>query len=492
MEGLTLKQTEQARLATMNRVLEKKLSLKEAASVLGLSERHAWRMLSAYRKDGAQAFAHGNRGIRPTNAIPEKVRVRVIELARTTYSGFNHTHFAEILAEREGVILSRSTTRNILTNAGLQSPHRRRPPRPRYRRYRASNEGMFLQMDGSHHDWLEGRGSWMTLLLAVDDATGTVPHAIFREQEDTGGYFKLMEGIIQRYGVPTAIYTDRCSVFKHVRPGFRTQAGWELGDQTQFGRAMKDLGISMIIARSPQAKGRVEKMAGTFQDRLVSELRLVSVSSLSEANHFLESFLPRFNMRFGVMPRQLESAYRPLSPRIDLRTVLCCKYSRKVARDNTIKYRMSTFQLFPASPHHSYAGSRVEMRVYPDGNLEVVSKNRVIKTRETPPRPGYFPTSRLISLEPDLVPQWLEKILHQKQGPVQTPLPLDSTLNREPSELKRARWTAVIEARSQGLSLRAIAKLLGMSRKTVRKYKASISPPVYGSGSKVKIPVITC
>ncbi len=320
----------------MNLVLERKLTLKEATGALGLSERHAWRMLSAYRKEGAQAFAHGNRGTRPTNAVPESVRVRVIKLAHTTYSGLNHTHFAEILAEREGLALSRSTTRNILTKAGVPSPRRRRPPKPRYRWARASHEGMFLQMDGSYHDWLEGRGPWMTLLLAVDDATGTVPHAIFREQEDTGGYYKLMEGIIHRYGVPTAIYTDRHSVFKIVQPSFKSQTSWEFGDRTQFGRAMKELGVSMLIARSPQAKGRVEKMAGTFQDRLLSEMRLAGVSSLSEANIFLDDFLLRFNRRFGVMPRQLEPVYRPLSPTIDLKPVLCCKYSRKVARDNTI------------------------------------------------------------------------------------------------------------------------------------------------------------
>jgi predicted DNA-binding protein (UPF0251 family) len=167
MEGLTLKQTEQARLSTMNLVLEKKLTLKEAAGAVGMSERHAWRVLSAYRKNGAQAFVHGNRGIRPKNATPESVRLRVIDLARTTYSGLNHTHLSEILGEREGLRLSRSTTRNILTNSGLESPHRRRPPKPRYRRARSSYEGMFIQMDGSLHDWLERRGPWMTLLLAA-------------------------------------------------------------------------------------------------------------------------------------------------------------------------------------------------------------------------------------------------------------------------------------------------------------------------------------
>jgi hypothetical protein len=161
---------------------------------------------------------------------------------------------------------------------------------------------MRVQIDGSHHDWLEGRGPWLTLLLAVDDATGTVPHALFREQEDTHGYFLLIDGLIRRRGIPAAIYTDRHSVFKPTRPVFHARDCTGNRRQTQFARAMKELGISMILARSPQGKGRVEKMAGTFQDRLVSELRLAAVSNIHEADGFLEDFLPRFNMRFGVSP----------------------------------------------------------------------------------------------------------------------------------------------------------------------------------------------
>ena len=163
MKGLTLNQKEQARLETLNRVLEGQLRVNEAAVVLGVSERHAWRILAAYRREGAAAVAHGNRGRRPANATAEDVRRQVIELARTRYVGVNHTHLTELLAEREGLILGRSTVRNILMRAGMESPRRRRPPRHRVRRKRLPQEGMLVQIDDSDHDWLEDRGPRMTL-----------------------------------------------------------------------------------------------------------------------------------------------------------------------------------------------------------------------------------------------------------------------------------------------------------------------------------------
>jgi len=190
----------------------------EAAYILGLSERHAWRILAAYRKLGAAALSHGNRGRRPNNATSPMMQAKVIALARERYQGVNHTHLTELLAEREGVELSRSTVRRLMVDAGLPSPRHRRPPRHRCRRVRMPQEGMLVQVDGSHHHWLEDRGPWFTLLLAVDDATGTVPYALFREQEDTEGYFRLMTGIVQRWGIPLALYSDSNAVFRQPCP----------------------------------------------------------------------------------------------------------------------------------------------------------------------------------------------------------------------------------------------------------------------------------
>jgi transposase len=491
MGELTLTQQEQARLKAMNLVLEGRIGVGEAARVMELSERQAWRILKAYREEGAVAFAHGNGGRRPVNTTPVDLKEKVINLARGRYAGLNHTHLSELLAEWEGMTLSRSTVRSILTDAGLTSHRHRRAPRYRYRRIRTPHEGMLIQMDGSHHDWLEGRGTCFTLLLAVDDATGTVPYALFREQEDTYGYFLLIEGIIRRRGIPMAIYTDRHSVFKPTRPTFNTADRTGGKRQTQFARAMKELGISMILARSPQGKGRVEKMAGTFQDRLVSELRLAGVSTMQEANRALKDFLPRFNTRFGVPPSQIESAYRPANPELNLAAVLCCRHVRKVARDNTVRYGWRTLQLLPGTNRRSYAGTRIQLREYHDGRLEVACDGTLISTREAPPKPRYFNSDRW-GLDPDHgnLPQWLENIMRQKSDPNQH-LPPGSTLARHPTIHQQTRWDAIQEARGRGLSLRAMAKQLGMSRKTVRKYKAAVAPPTYPTRRTERVPIVS-
>ncbi len=185
-------------------------------------------------------------------------------MALERYDRVNHTHLSELLAEREGLMLSRPTVRRILVRAGLSSPRHRRPPQHRSRRQRMPQEGMLLQLDGSHHLWLEDRGSWLTLLLAVDAATGTAPHALFQEQEDTRGYLSLLQGIIERRGVPLAVYTDGHAVFQPRRNPLDLSPVSQKGSSTQWGRALRELGITQILAHSPEAKGRVERANGTF------------------------------------------------------------------------------------------------------------------------------------------------------------------------------------------------------------------------------------
>ena len=218
MRGLTLSAKEQNRLQVLNGVMSGQWCMREAAQVLGVSERHGWRLLAAYRKDGAAALAHKNRGRIPLNATPVETQQQVVYLAQERYKGLNHTHLTELLAEREGVMLSRPTVRRILVRAGVNSPRQRRPPQHRCRRQRMPQEGMMLQLDGSYHDWLEERGPWLTLLLAIDDATGTAPYALFREREDTRGYLSLLQGIIEGKGIPLSVYTDGHAVFQSRNP----------------------------------------------------------------------------------------------------------------------------------------------------------------------------------------------------------------------------------------------------------------------------------
>ena len=286
MKDVTLNQIEQTRLLVLNSVLEHQLPVAQAAEILGVSERHAWRLLAAYRREGAAALAHGNRGRKPRNAVSDSEANAVIQLASTTYADANHTHLTELLRDRDGIDLSRPTVRRILTRAGIPSPRHRRPPKHRVRRQRMPQPGMLVQIDGSFHRWLGDDGPQFTLLLAVDDATSAVVNAVFSPEEDTRSYFTLIQGLIERWERPIALYGDRHGVFKfsgkprHIQPPV---------EATHFSRAMEELGIQQIFARSPQAKGRVERAAGTFQDRLVTELRLAGAKTIDQANAVLRA-----------------------------------------------------------------------------------------------------------------------------------------------------------------------------------------------------------
>ena len=482
-------QKEQAKLQVLNSLLAEHMTLDQAATLMGVSARHTRRILAAYRKEGAAALAHGNRGLRSTNATPEPLRSEVLRLAQTRYSETNHTHLSELLREREGIEIGRTTLRRILTSAGLKSPCHRRPPRYRVRRQRMPREGMLIQMDGSHHRWLGDHGAPFALLLAVDDATGIVVNALFCEQENTRDYFLLMRGLVQRYGIPIALYTDRHSVFKNV-PGSGL-----VGAPTQFGRAMDELGIQMVFALSPQAKARVERTAGTFQDRLVTELRLAGATTIEEANVVLKDFLVRFNAHFGVLARHPQVAYRPLEPDVCLDTALCFRHSLRVARDNTVKYRWRTLQLLPGTERRGYAGAVVEVLEGLAGQLSVRYQGEIIPSQEAPPRPGILRSFNVSSSHgppPNgglngLGRRWeaalaaldaeMDAGVADDNGAVRARKP-SAIQRRKPTPLQTARWNAVQKAKRRGLSIRRVAREVGIHRDTAKKYMEAVSPPI--------------
>ena len=399
----------------------------------------------------------------------------MVHLAGTRYARANHTHLSELLSEREGIDIGRTTLRRILVNAGLSSPRQRRPPKHRVRRQRMPREGMLIQMDCSHHPWLGNQVPPFTLLIAVDDATGTVVDALFCQQEDAHNYFLLMQALMERCGRPVALYTDRHGVFRHT-PGSGLP-----GMPTQFSRAMEELGIQMIFVLSPQGKGRVERAAGTFQDRLVTELRLAGASNIGEANRVLKQFLPRFNRRFGVPPQHHEPAYRPLDPELCLEQVLCFKHRRKVARDNTVRFQLHTLQLLPGPEHPSYAGAAVEVLESLDGRLSVRHEGRIIPAQEAPPSPvflrnGHGPTDAVpvpSSGANGLGERWtstLEPLRSRAEDERDQEAITDSAGTagkpkavspRKPTFLQRERWKAIQKARRKGMSLRAIERDLG-------------------------------
>ena len=420
---------EQRRLVVLNQVETGKMIGGEVAELLNLSLRHVRRILAAYRKEGAVALAHGNRGRRPHNALEIGLKEQVLELAQSTYAGCNTQHFSELLAEREGIALSRSSVRRILLKAGIKSPRKRRPPKHRSRRERYPQEGMLLQTDGSNHDWLEGRGPYLTLVGAIDDATGEVPYGLFREQEDTQGYSLLLRQIVASRGIPMALYRDRHGIFERSKREPESLAEQLEGKRkpTQFGRIVEELGITSIPARSPQAKGRIERLWGTFQDRLVSELRLAGAKTLEEANQVLWDFLPRYNQRFAVPAREPGSAYRNPPEGFIPDKVFCFKYYRTVGSDNVVRFGEHRLQIMPTNGRLSYARARVEVHEKLDGSLAVYYQEDCLATKPAPPeapvlraRNGARVTPGITDLGKPAAPAIIAKKTLQPKSPCHT------------------------------------------------------------------------
>ena len=364
---------EEQRANVLNGVLDRRWTGKQGAELLKVSERHLWRMLAAYRGEGIVALVHGNRGKKPVHATPEEQKDEVVRLASGPYDGANYAHLADLLAERDGLRLSRWTVRRILKAAGLRGAQRRRRGKHRSRRERYPQEGMLFQVDGSRHQWLGAEGPWWTLVGGIDDATGTVPYAVFREQEDAQGYLLLIDGVAKVKGLPLALYSDRHSIFVHSSREPDTLEEQLAGRRasTQVGRALEELGIQWIAASSPQAKGRMERLWQTFQDRLVIELRLAGVKTIDEANRFLLTFLSKFNTLFAVPAQQKSSAYRPVPDGTDLAGILCMKYARVVGSDNTISFAGKAIQIQPTPQRASYARTHVEVQERLDGSTVI-------------------------------------------------------------------------------------------------------------------------
>ena len=348
-------------------------------------------------------------------------------------------------------------------------------------------------MDGSYHRWLGEDGPQFTILFAVDDATGHVAGALFCDHENTSSYFLLMQGLIRRRGIPLARYTDRHAVFKH-RSEYQPA-----GTTTQFGRAMEELGRQLIFARSPQAKGRVERTAGTFQDRLITELRLAGATTVAQAKAVLRQFLPRFNRRFGVPAQCPESAFRPVEPGLRLGQVLCFKHRRRVARDNTVKYYRHTLQLLPTQQRRSYAGAVVVVLEGLDGRLSLQHEGRIIASQEAPPSPASLrsrnstsPAATIPTHDPELASKPLVTTLdlpgaNPDQEDARAAAIDDPDVAglrvvaspRRPTFLQQERWKAVQQAKLQGMSIRRMARELGIHRDTVRRYIDAETPPTW-------------
>jgi len=320
------------------------------------------------REDGEAALAHANRGRPSHRRLPDAVCQRILKLSRGTYCGFNDHHLREKLVEREGFSLSRETLRRLLRKNGLGSPRKRRAPAHRQRRLRSARLGELVQLDGSPHDWLEGRGPHLTALGMQDDATGKILAAQFFTSETTFGYLCLLKQMLRRHGVPLAFYGDHSGVF------VRNDDIWSVEEQlagkrqpTQFGRALEQLAVTFIAANSPQAKGRVERLWGVLQDRLTSELRLAAAHDLGSANAVLRKFIVDYNRRFARTPRENAAAWRA-APK-SLERICCFLHERTVSNDNIVQWQGRRFQIPQQARRFSFAGAKVHIYQALDGRV---------------------------------------------------------------------------------------------------------------------------
>jgi len=379
---ITLSNKELQRATVFADCTQGRLTCARAAALLGISLRHCKRLKRRYRQGGAAALAHVNRGRPSSRRLPPTLRQRILRLARTTYRGLNDHHLCEKLGEQEGISLHRETLRRLLRAAGLGSPRHRRPPAHRQRRVRREREGELLQVDASPHHWLEGRGPHLTLLGLQDDATGKVVGAQFCDSESAQGYFRVFRSVLRRYGVPLALYGDRCGVF------VRNDNHWTVEEQlagrrqpTQFGRALEQLGVTFIPAHSPQAKGRIERLWGVFQDRLVSELRLAGAHDRHSANALLRRFLTDFNRRFARTPAHAEKAWRTAPRNLD--RIFCFIHERVVSHDNVVQWDGRRYQIPPQPHRFSFGGARVHVVQSLAGHLALYYGDTKLSFTET-------------------------------------------------------------------------------------------------------------
>lgn len=386
----------QHRAFVLEHVMNGGLTIDQAAAILKLSTRQVDRLLARHA-DGPAALAHGNRGRSPANRLDDTQRARLVELATTTYAGVNRAHLAELLAEREGIVVAERTLRRILAEASVRPVRTRRSPRHRSRRERMPREGMLLQVDGSRHRWFGPERPFATLVAGIDDATSRVPGGTFRAQEDAVGYFMTFAQTVERHGLPGTVYSDRHGIFIVEKNRPPTLAEQLTGKRsfTQVGRALDEVGIGWIGARSPEAKGRVERLWGTLQDRLVSELRLASITTTEDANVFLPGFLARHNARFAVPAVDPLPAWRPWPDGLSSEAVFCFHYPRQVGRDNTISWPDGDLALPRVSDGRSWVGRSVILQERLDGSLWVSHDGLCVPVRRAPADAGPLRARRL-------------------------------------------------------------------------------------------------
>ena len=364
-------------------VIDGRVSLREATPGLGVSYRHAKRLKAAVARDGPAALVHGNTGQPPGNALDPLTKGLIRRLIMGKYARFNDTHCTEKLITVEKIRISRETVRRMRRAAGMAPKRKRRPPKHRKQRPRKPQKGLMLLWDGSPHRWFGEEYPPCCLIACLDDADSELLYAHFIPTETTYGYFTALKQIIQTHGIPMSVYHDRNSIFT------RNDNHWSLEEQlqgfqnpTQLGVALKDLGIESIASHSPQARGRIERLFGTLQDRLMAEMQLANITNIEQANPFLKIFIPQHNERFAKTPENKQSAFRKYNKKLHLDRIISFRYQASVANDNCVRLRGITIQIPPGTNNRSWAKTRANVHQLLDGSWRVYVNDQLVATAE--------------------------------------------------------------------------------------------------------------
>jgi transposase len=367
---------EQLELDIVVKIASGQITRKQGQKILGVSERTLRRHLRDYDKNGALFIKHGNSGRAPINRRENELKERVLKLVREKYFDFNLTHCLEKLRSEEGIQVGREAFRLWCHGIGMVKKARRRTARVRRLRQRMQQTGLMLQMDGSPHAWFGGKVS--CLIAAIDDADSDVPYGEFFPAEDTISCLEVLRKIIEKRGIFQLLYVDRAGIY----------GGPKRANFSQVKRALGELGIQVIFANSPEAKGRIERLWGTFQDRLIPEMRLRDIRSYERANEFLqEQFLPNeYATRFKVVPENLQTAYKPVPKEVNLREIFCIKEDRMVKRDHTFSLNDALFRIDSELKHSIYK-QKIEVRTYTDLSRRFFFAGKPIEVSRVVARP---------------------------------------------------------------------------------------------------------
>lgn len=379
------------RLTVLERVTSGSMNFREGAEHLGMTERQLRRLRKKYNEKGAAGLIHGNRDRRPAHALNEEIQSRVVTLFAEKYHDSNYSHCAELLKEHDGIKLSRQSVSRILRGRGYESKRpKKRRPKKHTRRDRRTQAGMLWQTDATPYEWLGESVGKFALHAMIDDATGLVTGAWFTQNECSEGYIIAMQEGIKKYGVPMGLYSDKHTIFRS--PNEKLSIEQELAGESislsNFGKAMAELHIEHIKANTPQAKGRIERLWETLQDRLPVELRLMKVSTIQEANGALPVLIAKHNARFSVAPADMQTAYTPLDKEVNLEYVFARRERRKIGGGNAISYKNAIYVPVDTCANSFAAKVTVEVRETLSGEVIIWHEGRCVPLRKLNKRPS--------------------------------------------------------------------------------------------------------